>query len=151
MIAHILDVKLLKVAKKYKMSYSRYADDLTFSTNLRVFPEEIGRKMQLEESGGEVWVVGEMLERTIQSEGFCVNHKKTRLSTKVQKQQVTTLVVNKKVNVDKRYYHYTRSMVNGYCANGGFFCSKLHRNAYKEHRESRANSLRGGFGIYLSN
>jgi RNA-directed DNA polymerase len=38
MLAHILDVRLVRLAKKHKLTYSRYADDLTFSTNARAFP-----------------------------------------------------------------------------------------------------------------
>ncbi|HHQ0331450.1 TPA: hypothetical protein ACSKIR_002499, partial [Listeria innocua] len=39
LICNILDMKLLKIAKKYKLDYSRYADDLTFSTNNKNFEE----------------------------------------------------------------------------------------------------------------
>jgi len=33
MLAHILDVRLVRLAKAFRVTYSRYADDLTFSTN----------------------------------------------------------------------------------------------------------------------
>ena len=37
LICQVLDMHLLKIAKKYRLDYTRYADDLTFSTNNRVF------------------------------------------------------------------------------------------------------------------
>ena len=37
LICKISDMRLLKIAKSYKLDYTRYADDLTFSTNDKLF------------------------------------------------------------------------------------------------------------------
>ncbi len=37
MICNIMDIRILKIAKKYRLDYTRYADDLTFSTNNKYF------------------------------------------------------------------------------------------------------------------
>ena len=44
LIANILDIKILRLAQKHKINYSRYADDITLSTNMREFPREIAYK-----------------------------------------------------------------------------------------------------------
>ena len=41
MIAHLLDVRLAQLAKRRGLTYSRYADDLTFSTSQQIFPPSI--------------------------------------------------------------------------------------------------------------
>lgn len=41
LIAHVLDVHRAQLAKKNQITYSRYADDLTFSTSHRAFPSPI--------------------------------------------------------------------------------------------------------------
>lgn len=35
LICNILDIRILNLVKKYRMNYTRYADDMTFSTNDR--------------------------------------------------------------------------------------------------------------------
>ena len=40
LIMNILDIRILKLCKKYRLTYTRYADDLTFSTNYEKFLEE---------------------------------------------------------------------------------------------------------------
>ena len=97
LICQILDMRILKIAKKYRLDYTRYADDLTFSTNDRSFYEH--SKAFLEE-----------VEREINRAGFTINHEKTRLQLRNSRQVVTGLVVNKKVNTISDYYRSTRAM-----------------------------------------
>ncbi|MBC2121879.1 retron Ec67 family RNA-directed DNA polymerase/endonuclease [Listeria marthii] len=107
LICNILDMKLLKIAQKYKLDYSRYADDLTFSTNNKNF----------EEKSEEFFY---QLEIIIKQSGFKINPKKTRLQYKTSRQIVTGLVVNKKVNVTREFYKNTRAMANSLYKTGAF-------------------------------
>ncbi|VDG17557.1 RNA-directed DNA polymerase [Lactobacillus brevis] [Lactiplantibacillus mudanjiangensis] len=40
MIGRMLDLHLLEITRKYRLDYTRYADDLTFSTNVKSFLEK---------------------------------------------------------------------------------------------------------------
>lgn len=99
LICQILDSRLLKAAKKYKLDYSRYADDLTFSTNNKHFLEN--QDQFLREAAA-----------VIQRAGFSINDKKTRLLFKDSRQEVTGLIVNKKLNVNHTYVRKTRAMAH---------------------------------------
>lgn len=99
LICQILDSRLLKTAKKYKLDYSRYADDLTFSTNNKHFLEN--QDQFLREAAA-----------VIQRAGFSINDKKTRLLFKDSRQEVTGLIVNKKLNVNHTYVRKTRAMAH---------------------------------------
>jgi len=84
-----LDVILTGVAKRFGLKYSRYADDITFSSMHDVYSKQ-----------GEFW---KELNRVIKDQGFVLNDKKTRLQKQGYRQEVTGLVVNQKVNVNKKY------------------------------------------------
>lgn len=130
LIGNILDVKMVKLAKEYKFTYTRYVDDLTLSTNLPQFSEDIIK------FDGEKWVLGSILNNAVNSSRFTINPKKTRVTNKYNKQEVTGLTVNKKVNIDQTYYRYTRSMIQKFCAEGEFFKSKVHMDKQKISREA---------------
>lgn len=130
LVGNILDVKMVKLAKEYKFTYTRYVDDLTLSTNLPNFSKNI---VKLD---GETWIAGSALKHAINGSKFSINPKKTRLTNKYNKQEVTGLTVNKKVNIDQIYYRYTRSMVQKFCTDGEFFKSKVHMDKQKISRES---------------
>lgn len=116
-IAHILDIDMIKLAKKRKCSYSRYVDDITFSTNQRNFPKELACKA----NDSQKHTVGDELKSIIEKSGFKVNSKKTRLQYCFSRQSVTGLVVNRKVNIKKEYYRYARAMCHSLFLKGEFF------------------------------
>ena len=107
MICEILDFKLLQIAKKYHLDYTRYADDLTFSTNDKTFLEKYDAFFK-------------SLSGAIHHAGFEINEKKTRLLYRDSKQTVTGLVVNQKLSVDHRYYRNTRAMAYRLYTTGAF-------------------------------
>ena len=87
--------------------YSRYADDLTFSTSRRIFPQQIG---VLVEGSGNPWSPSEELQLRTQDCGFAINPEKTRLQIRGSRQETTSLIVNEKVNIRQEYYRQTRAM-----------------------------------------
>lgn len=105
LICTILDIRLSKLAQKNGCQYSRYADDITLSTNKKEFPQELV-------IDNDVVNVGAVLLKEIERAGFRINHRKTRLLYSTSRQEVTGLTVNKKVNVDNRYYKKVRAMAH---------------------------------------
>lgn len=108
LVFSIVDKRILKIVKEYKLTYTRYADDLTFSTNRRQFLNEID-------------VFLSKLEKIITESGFSIKADKTRIVTNEKRQEVTGLVVNKKVNLTKEYFKYTRAMAHSYYKNRKFY------------------------------
>jgi retron-type reverse transcriptase len=92
-----LDRKLSGVARRFHLRYTRYADDITFSGNQDVFQE-----------GGEFITE---LRRVISSEHFTINEKKTRVQRRHERQEVTGLVVNDRVNVTRDYFRDVENLL----------------------------------------
>ena len=105
LIGEILDFRLLQLAKRYRVTYTRYADDLTFSTNQKTFPVEIG---YINQTGS--WVPGGELDALVRRSGFTINNAKTRMGYRGSRQTVTGLVVNSKTNVNADYQRSVRAM-----------------------------------------
>ncbi|MGO2129284.1 MAG: retron Ec67 family RNA-directed DNA polymerase/endonuclease [Pseudoalteromonas prydzensis] len=118
LITHHLDIRLASLANRYKCTYTRYADDITFSTRLSVFPPEI----MCDELNG--FVAGKRLKRAIKHAGFCINERKTRIQYKNSRQEVTGLIVNKKPSVKKEYWRTARAKCNSLFNKGHFTTEK---------------------------
>jgi RNA-directed DNA polymerase len=92
-----LDIRLAGLAKSLNASYSRYADDLTFSggrqleTALRQLVPQIGA-IALEE-------------------GFTINFRKTRIMRQAQRQLVTGMVVNTKPNIKRAEFDRLKAIL----------------------------------------
>lgn len=117
LIAHILDVRLAQLAKRNQLTYSRYADDLTFSTSQRAFPPSIAAPVT---TGSRAWAIGNDLTRAIQRAGFVINPAKTRMQFRMSRQLVTGLTVNAKVNIRPEYYRWARAMCHTLFETGAY-------------------------------
>ena len=88
-VCHNLDWKLGGLARRFRVRYSRYADDITFSGDADVFGEN-----------GDFMTE---FRRIVAEQRFTLNEKKTRLQRRGGRQEVTGLVVNDRVNVAREY------------------------------------------------
>lgn len=115
LIGHSLDIHLVRLVASVGATYTRYADDLTFSTNKPDFPRRIA--VQTNE---HIWEPGTALKRIVAMSGFSFNHDKTRMQYRDSRQEVTGLTVNRKVNVPATYRDTVRSMVHSVFKTGEF-------------------------------
>ncbi len=93
-----LDKKLNLFALKHKQIFTRYADDITFSGYRRIYDSEFFKE----------------LNKIIHSEKFKIKKSKTRIQTRNKRQEVTGIVVNEKLNVNRKYVREVRVMIHYY-------------------------------------
>ncbi len=117
LVAQILDVRMARMAKQGQATYSRYADDLTFSTNRKEFAEGLAF---LDPIDPEKWQPSLPLLSRIEHTGFAVNPTKTRMQFRGSRQTVTGLVVNRTVNIRAEYYKTVRSMCHSLFMTGRY-------------------------------
>jgi hypothetical protein len=84
----------LAVAKRFGLKYTRYADDITFSSMHNVYQKDSDFLKEL--------------HRIIEEQNFHIKESKTRLQKQGYRQEVTGLLVNEKPNVQKRYIKQLR-------------------------------------------
>lgn len=146
LIGQILDIRLIQLARRHGCSYSRYADDLTFSTNERVFPSAIAL-----EDTDHSWVPGAALTRIIAKSGFQLNPKKTRMQYCDSRQEVTGLVVNRRINTRPEYRRLARAMTHRLLTTGKFQVTGTTKNALGALVQTRVDGsirhLQGMFGF----
>jgi RNA-directed DNA polymerase len=97
-VARRLDKRLTGLATKLGLTYTRYADDLTFSG-----PAELN---------GRVGYLMARVRHIAQDEGFAVNAKKSRVQRRNAAQRVTGLVVNDKPGVGRREVRRLRAILH---------------------------------------
>lgn len=130
MICAKMDSQLVRLAEECKTDYTRYADDITFSTNLREFHPDLVADSNLDQ-----FELGPKLLDIIHSNGFEVNDKKTRFRTRNQHQEVTGITVNKFPNVPRKFVRQIRAMLHSWEAIGLESAQEKFRQSFdKKHR-----------------
>lgn len=131
-----LDYLLSGVAKRFGLKYSRYADDITFSSMHNVYQPE---SLFLKE-----------LHRIIAEQNFHIKESKTRLQKDGYRKEVTGLLVNEKANVQQRYIKQLRMWLYyweryGYERAAGFFLQQYiaDKGHVKNGKPDMANVISG--------
>ncbi|MDY6822356.1 MAG: reverse transcriptase family protein [Thermodesulfobacteriota bacterium] len=94
-IATKLDKRLARLGEKMGFCYSRYADDLTISSDDRTITQLIP-----------------FFKQIIQEEGFVVQDKKIRIMRNGGQQKITGIVVNQKMNAERSQIRKLRAVIH---------------------------------------
>ena len=131
-----LDFLLTAVAKRFGLKYSRYADDITFSSMQNVYQPESDFLKEL--------------HRIIAEQNFHIKESKTRLQKDGYRKEVTGLLVNEKANVQQRYIKQLRMWLYyweryGYERASGFFLQQYitDKGHVKNGKPEMANVISG--------
>src|SRR5690606_14368924 len=107
-ICERLDVRLHGVAKRFGMNYTRYADDLTFSSMHNTYEIKPGVSAKIYEKDS---AFDQEVRRIIADQNFHIKESKVRLQKPGYRQEVTGLSVNNKINVSGRYVKQLRQWI----------------------------------------
>jgi RNA-directed DNA polymerase len=133
MLCARLDAHLSRLSGAYRCSYTRYADDLTFSTDQALFPRELAERKLIDDR--LAWVPGPKLNRTIRKNGFQINLSKVRLQKYNQRQEVTGLITNERVNVPRKFVREIRAILHNIKIKGLADCQRDYEAKYASKRQ----------------
>lgn len=108
-IALSLDHDLKVFCEANNLAYTRYADDLTFSSDTHISEDSLLDIVSI-----------------IRKNDFQINEKKLRMKSSSSRQTVTGLVVNEKVNVDRNLLKQIRAMLHDVTKNGVEIATRKH-------------------------
>ncbi len=126
--AYGLDVRLAGLAARMGGHYTRYADDLTFSGD-----EHFSKALSL---------LLPLVRQIIVQEGFAIHWKKTRILRPAQKQMVTGVVVNEKINPSRREYDRLKAILHNCCQSGPSSQNRENRENFSQHLLGRISHVR---------
>jgi RNA-directed DNA polymerase len=112
MICARLDSQLRLLSKEAKCTFTRYADDITFSTSFPIFPKKLAYIDTDDKSNEYKVFLGNRLVSIVQDNGFRINWEKVRLQHKSHHQEVTGITVNQFPNVKREFVRKISMMLH---------------------------------------
>jgi RNA-directed DNA polymerase len=143
LICSKMDSELTKLASTRNLRYTRYADDLTFSSSGRNMPLAT---LTVQPDGTSYCELSPTLTSIIESNGFRINLEKVRLSPKTRRQEVTGLIVNRRLNVKRRLVREVRAMLHAW-RKFGVAAAQVHFFAYSGRSSNFEAVIRGKIGF----
>ena len=126
--AFVLDLRLAGLARKFNARYTRYADDLTFSGD-EVFKKSLA-------------VFIPLVNQIVKQEQFRVNRDKRRIVRNNQRQVVTGVVVNEKLNVSRRDFDDLKATLVNCIRRGPSTQNHLHHPDFAAYLHGRVAHVR---------
>lgn len=123
-----LDFRLTALAGRMEAQYTRYADDLAFSGNEPV--RRGARKLS------------ELIAAAAQDEGFEVNFRKTRLMHKSDRQILTGIIVNEKMNMHRQAFEQLKATLHNCLRSGPDSQNRDGHGDFRAHLAGRVNHLK---------
>ena len=99
-----MDHQLQEYSYSRGYTFTRYADDLIFSTNKDLIDDIIT-------SYEPIVLSNEIINIIEKQNGFLINYKKVKLYTNDSGMYVTGIKVNSKINVSRKYYRQIRTII----------------------------------------
>jgi RNA-directed DNA polymerase len=99
LVSRKLDRRLAGSSRSLGWTYTRYADDLTFSGTV--------------EANAKLGLLFARVRHIVAEEGFVVNEKKGRVARQARRQSVTGVVVNEKLGVPREEIRRMRAILHG--------------------------------------
>ena len=140
-ICERMDRRLTGLANRFGATYTRYADDMTFSSMHNIYQDDSEFIKEL--------------HRIISDQNFRINPAKTRLCTTKMRQEVTGLTVNEKANVSRKYLKELRRNLHNWEYYGyneaykRFYARYKMEVGHKKHGEPVMENVLGGKLLYL--
>ncbi|MEM8747677.1 MAG: reverse transcriptase family protein [Actinomycetota bacterium] len=119
LVAWRLDARLTGLASAFDAVYTRYADDLAFS----------GGDALRRRSGRLI----DAISAIAADEGFVIHPGKTRVATRGQRQQFAGIVVNERLNVDRRDVDRLRAELHDAVHHGIDVANRSGQHDYRNH------------------
>lgn len=122
------DCRLRGLADSMDADYTRYADDIAFSggENVRRSKEQISL----------------LIARIAEQEGFRVNFRKTRIMHKSNRQVLTGIVVNEKINISRVEYDRLKAILHNCIKFSPDSQNREQHNDFQAHLRGRINYVR---------
>ena len=138
LVAYRLDVRLTGVAKSFGATYTRYADDISFSGD-ETFAAKANSLL-------------EAIATIADDEGYALNPRKTRIMRNSARQKVTGIVVNEHLNVPRDAYDSLKATLHNCLKNGPDVENRSSHPDFRSHLDGRigwVESLNPSRGLHL--
>jgi RNA-directed DNA polymerase len=117
LVCRTMDRDMTDLARRNRATYTRYADDITFSFIVRT-RRSLPQPICTADDEGHLALGAELQELITTKHHFAINEAKTRLSDRHRRMEVTGLTINKFPNVRRKFIDRIRGALNAWERNG---------------------------------